>query len=436
MYERRIRLAAFLVLAAMAFAIPGEALAAGFQVRENSAAALGTAFAGAAVSTDDPSIIANNPAGMTGLAGNQLSGDLSIVIPSVVFSGMGVNAARQPISGGNGGDAGSAQPVPAFYGLYDASPDLKFGLAMSAPFGLATQYNSDWVGRYQAIKSNLEVININPNVAYRITEWLSIGAGPAIQHASAELSNAIDSTAVARLANPLLPRGLTLADGFARVTGDAWSIGYNVGILADISSEFRLGASYRSAIRQRLDGSATFNVPAPLVAAPQFHNASTQTDLTTPDVVTLAGSYQISPVFTLLAEAQWTNWSVVKNLQVLRADGSVVSQQPEQWHGTWFGSIGASYFPTANWTIRGGFAFDPTPVPNQFRTARLPDADRYWLATGIGYRLSADLRVDAAYTHIFVGNAPISEVSQTGDLLVGRYSNHVDILSLSATWRF
>ena len=114
MYERRIRLAAFLVLAAMAFAIPGEALAAGFQVRENSAAALGTAFAGAAVSTDDPSIIANNPAGMTGLAGNQLSGDLSIVIPSVVFSGMGVNAARQPISGGNGGDAGSAQPVPAF----------------------------------------------------------------------------------------------------------------------------------------------------------------------------------------------------------------------------------------------------------------------------------------------------------------------------------
>jgi long-chain fatty acid transport protein len=168
-YERRIRLAAALVLAAMDFAIPGEALAAGFQVRENSATALGTAFAGAAASTDDPSIIANNPAGMTGLAGNQLSGDLSIVIPSVVFSGMGVNAARQPISGGNGGDAGSAKPVPAFYGLYDASPDLKFGLAMTAPFGLATQYNSNWVGRYQAIKSNLEVININPNIAYRIT---------------------------------------------------------------------------------------------------------------------------------------------------------------------------------------------------------------------------------------------------------------------------
>ena len=97
MYERRIRLAAAVVLAAMDFAIPGEALAAGFQVRENSAAALGTAFAGAAVSTDDPSIIANNPAGMTGLAGNRLSGDLSIVIPTVVFSGIGVNAARQPI---------------------------------------------------------------------------------------------------------------------------------------------------------------------------------------------------------------------------------------------------------------------------------------------------------------------------------------------------
>jgi long-chain fatty acid transport protein len=432
-----VRLAAGLALAATGFALSGEAFGSGFQLRENSAAALGSAFAGAAVSTEDPSIIANNPAGMTSLFGNQLSGDLSIVIPSAIFSGAGFTAAGQPIRGGNGGDAGSAQPVPAVYGLYDATADLKFGLAVTAPFGLDSQYNSNWIGRYQAIKSDLQIININPNIAYRITDWLSMGAGPAIQHASVELTNGIDSTTLLHLANPLLPAGLTLPDGFARVTGDSWSVGYNLGVLAEISPETRLGASYRSQISHRLDGSVTFNVPIPLAADPRFRNTPTRADLKTPDIVSFAAYQQISPDLTLLAEAQWTSWSVIKNLQVQRTDGSVVTNQPEQWHGTWFGSIGASYVATPNWAVRGGFAYDHTPVRDQFRSARLPDADRYWLAVGVGYQWTAALRFDAAYVHIFSGgNTSINEVSQTGDLLVGRYSDHIDILSVSATHRF
>jgi long-chain fatty acid transport protein len=173
-----------------------------------------------------------------------------------------------------------------------------------------------------------------------------------------------------------------------------------------------------------------------LAASPQFQNTPARADLKTPDVVSLAGSHQISPQLILLAEVQWTNWSVVKNLRVERADGSALTDQPEQWHGTWFASIGASYRPDPNWTLRGGFAFDPTPVRNQFRTARLPDADRYWLAAGLGYEWTPDLRFDAAFVHIFTGSAPISEISQTGDLLAGRYSGHIDIVSLSATLRF
>jgi long-chain fatty acid transport protein len=436
MVDRLTRPTAGLVAAGICFGIAGEASGSGFQLRENSAAALGNAFAGAAASTQDPSIIANNPAGMTGLSGNQVSGDLSIVIPSAIFSGTARNATGQTISGSNGGDAGSAQPVPALYGAYDASPDLKFGLAVTAPFGLKSQYNSDWVGRYQAVKSELDIININPNVAYRVTDWLSVGGGPAIQHTSAELTNAINSTSVAHLANPLLPPGLALPDGSVRVTGDSLSVGYNLGVLAQLSPESRFGVSYRSQVSHRLEGSTALSVPAPLAADPRFQNTPTRTDLKTPDVLSLAGSHQISPDLVLLAEVQWTNWSVVKNLRVERPDGSALTDQPEQWHGTWFASIGASYHPDPNWTIRGGFAFDPTPIRNQFRTARLPDSDRYWLAAGLGYEWTPDLRFDAAYVHIFGGSAPINEVSQTGDLLAGRYSDHIDIVSLSATLRF
>ncbi len=429
------RLAASLTAAGIGLALPEACLGSGFQLRENSAAALGTAFAGAAVSADDPSVIANNPAAMIGLSGNRVSGDISIVVPSLVFSGAGLTAARQPI-GGASGDAGGAQPVPAAYGLYDASPDLKFGLALSVPFGLSTQYNRGWVGRYQAIKSEIETININPVIAYRIADWLAVGGGPAIQHLNTELSNAINSTAVARLANPFFPAEFSLPDGFARVTGDSLSIGYTLGMLAEILPSIRLGASYRSQISHTVDGAATFDVPAPLAASPRFQNTPARADLKTPDIVSLAASYQVSPELTVLTEVQWTNWGVVKNLRIERPDGSSIIDQPEQWHGTWFGSVGATYRPDPRWTFRGGVAFDPTPVREAFRTARLPDSDRYWLAVGIGYAWTADLRFDAAYVHIFGGGASINEVSPTGDLLVGRYSDHVDIVSLSATLRF
>jgi long-chain fatty acid transport protein len=315
-----------------------EACGSGFQLRENSAATLGTAFAGAAVSINDPSIIANNPAGMTYLSGNQVSGDISIIIPSLAFSGTGTTAMRQTISGSNvaNGSTG-AQPFPAAYGFYDLSPDLKLGLALSAPFGLKTQYESDWVGRYQAIKSDIETININPNVAYRIADWLSVGGGPAIQHLHTELSNAINSTTVARLANPLLPPTFSLPDGSARVAGNALSVGYNVGVLLEISSGMRLGASYRSQVSHQIEGIAAFSVPAPLAASPAFRSTPARADLKTPEIVSLAASHNVSPEITVLAEAQWTNWSVVKNLRIERPDGSALTDQPEHWHGTWFG---------------------------------------------------------------------------------------------------
>jgi long-chain fatty acid transport protein len=137
--------------------------------------------------------------------------------------------------------------------------------------------------------------------------------------------------------------------------------------------------------------------------------------------VSLGASLELSPDITLLAEGQWANWSVVKSLQIERPDGSILSSQAEQWHGTWFGSIGATWRPDPTRTFRGGLAFDRTPVRDQFRTARLPDSDRYWLAFGLGYRWTQDLRFDAAYVHIFSPSPSINEVSQTGDLLGGQY---------------
>ena len=177
-------------------------------------------------------------------------------------------------------------------------------------------------------------------------------------------------------------------------------------------------------------------MPAPLAASPQFQNTPVTAGLKTPDIVSLAATQAISQELTLLTEVQWTNWRAIQDLRIERPDGSVLSDQPEEWHATWFGSVGATWRPDPNWTFRGGFAFDQTPVSDQFRTARLPDADRYWLTIGLGYDWTQDLRLNAAYAHIFIASPSINEVSQTGDVLVGHYSDHVDIVSFSATLRF
>ena len=137
-------LAAGLGAAATTLALLEAGWGSGFQLRENSVSALGSAFAGAAASTEDPSVIANNPAGMIGLSGNQIYGATSIIIPAAVFSGTGMTAGRQPISGGNGGNAGSAQPIPAAYGFYDASPNLK--LALRSPRPSASHRNTMPIG--------------------------------------------------------------------------------------------------------------------------------------------------------------------------------------------------------------------------------------------------------------------------------------------------
>jgi long-chain fatty acid transport protein len=116
---------------------------------------------------------------------------------------------------------------------------------------------------------------------------------------------------------------LTLPDGLAKVTGASWSVGYTLGALVEISPGTRLGASYRSQVGHRIEGTAAFTVPAPLEASPQFQNTPARADLKTPDVVSLAASHELSSDITLLAEVQWTNWSIVKNLQIERPDGSI-----------------------------------------------------------------------------------------------------------------
>jgi len=439
-----------------------EAAASGFAIRENSAEALGTAFAGNASSATFLSTIFNNPAGMTHFTGDRAQVDASLILPSSRFEGGAAetcficNASTGfttpgtfPISGGGSGNGGQAAFVPAAYVMHSFSPDLKAGVAMTVPFGLSTIYPDGWVGRYFGVKSALQTLDFNPNVAYRVNQWLSVGGGVSAQYLSADLTQAVDQNAIAGA--PPQPFG-PLPDGRLRVHGDDWGWGFNGGILVEPLPGTNIGLTYRSKVRHTISGSADFTgIVFPLSLNPRLQSSSATATIVTPDNADLSITQSITDQFRVALDVQWTDWSVFKSLGVFRTSGplsntNLTAPTPENFKNTWFIAVGGTYNLDENWTLRAGVAYDQTPTSDQFRTVRLPDSDRFWLAFGAGYKFSDGFSVDLGIAHIFMRDASISSsvnstippatLTSGTDRLSGKFTNMIDLISLQTRFRF
>lgn len=393
------RLAAGLILAGCAHL----AHAAGFALVEQNASGLGNAFAGQAAAAADASTIFFNPAGMTYLPDRQVVLAGHLIKPQFEFSG------SSTIGGGDGGDAGDLAFVPNAYFAYRLTPDVHLGVGMNAPFGLKTEYDSTWAGRTQAIKSEMKTINLNPSIAWKASEALSLGAGVSIQYAEATLTN------------------FAGAPGVAKVEGDDFGWGFNLGALWQLNEATRIGLAYRSEVDHSLEGDLSFSaVPAvtPMSA-----------DLTLPDSASLSVFHRLSPQWEVLADVTWTGWSDFDTLRIVNASGAALSTTIENWEDGYRYSLGANYHLSDKLTLRGGVAFDESPVSDAFRTARIPDEDRTWIAFGAQYRLSGKSALDFGYAHLFIEDARINR-TEGPVTLTGSYEGAVDILSAQLTYSF
>lgn len=421
------------------FGIGNPVLASGFGLIEQSVTGLGNAFSGSSTIAEDGSTIYFNPAGLTRLEGNSVMGAVYLISPTVRFTDRGSTVITgASLKGGNGGDGGEDVFVPNFYAVWDVSDRIKLGLGVNVPFGLATKYEEDWVGRYQAIKSELTTININPTIAAKITNELSIGAGINIQYADATLSNAIDFGTIGRSVG--LPSQPQSADGELEVTGNDWGVGYNLGLLYEPRQGTRLGLAYRSGINYNLEGDADFSVPTSagiLTRSGRFVDTGVEASLKTPDSLSLGFYQQVTPQIALTGDFTWTNWSRFEELRI-RYDNPIQpdSVQPENWEDTLRLALGAKYDVSEALTLRAGVAYDQSPVPEEFRTPRIPDSDRFWLALGASYRPTKSFSFDIGYAHLFVSDGSIDEVSSTGDRLKGNVESDVDIIGVQVNWRF
>ncbi len=427
----------------------GEAAASGYALREQSAVGQGTSFAGVTARGDDPTMLFFNPASMAWLPGMQAAVVGSGIWPySEARSGLASRnrlIGGSPITGSLGGDAAFDALVPALYGTAAVGEQWRVGLSVTIPWGLVTKYPTDFIGRYHALTSSLRSIDIAPAISWKPLPNLALGAALVIQYADARLSNAVDFGAIGALSGlgrfGLLPG---TRDGRATVSGDDTSVGWQLGVQWEPLAGTRLGISFRSAVFHELRGDATFQgVPAPLNLSPQFAGTGARAKLTTPEVLSIGISQRLNDRWTLLGEADWTNWSRLRDLIVQFDNGRAASVTEEHWRDSWFLALGAEYRATQALTLRAGFAYDQTPVPTETRTPRIPDADRYWLSIGASYQIMRNVTLSAGYTHIFADDAKVSLRDGgpgSSDFLRGNldlnYRASVDILAVQARFTF
>ena len=440
--------------------------AAGFAVAENSASGMGSAFAGASAIAEDASTTYFNPAGLSKLKGKQVIFAAHYVSVSSQFTNNGSSLNPSPLFGAGGtllgsNDDGSTSPfIPNFYYARELNDKWNFGFGINVPFGQASEYSDTWVGRYHATKSEVTTLNINPSASYKVNDKLSVGFGVNVQYIEATLANQLDSRTICigavfavagdlGVANAtctgagLATAGNAATDSSVSLTGDDWSLGWNVGLLYDISDATRLGLAYRSNIEHGVTGTANFTRNAILNAILGPSTAFTSTGISAgvdlPETLSLSLYHDIDSKWSILADVTWTKWSRFDKLVIdfsnpLQTD----SITPENWNDSFRYSLGINYKADSKWIYRAGIALDETPTPSaEDMTPRIPDNDRIWLSFGFGYKMSDSFGIDVGYSHIFFDDIVINNTDASfGHTLTGSYDVNVDLFSAQFNWKF
>lgn len=403
---------AIAVAIASASLVASQAFAAGFQVREQSAKTLGNALSNAAAGAEDVSFMAYNPAALGNIDGNEVSIGVAAINADFELQDAEASPASAPsVSYDQGGSrqGGENAVVPSFAIKTRASERIDLGLAIFSPYGLSTKYDEDWIGRYHAIETELATIDIQPTVNFRVTDRWSVAAGLIAEYGDATISNAIDLGGLGAQSSLLPSSAVGQFDGKAEVNGDDWGYGFTLGTLFQVTDKTRLGLSYRSQIDLTLDGDVDYSSDDPVGkqilaganAQGRLQDGGGTADISTPANANIGIYHQLTPRLALMANASWTDWSSFKELTV-KFDGGGESSTTENWEDAWAYSVGANYELTDKWLLRTGVGYDETPVPSaEYRTPRVPDADRTWAALGATYQATQNFGVTAGYMRVF-----------------------------------
>lgn len=394
---------------AVAAAFASTAHAAGFMLTEQSAGALGRAYAGAGVDGTDLSGVYYNPATMVLHKGTAIQ---------MGFVGIGLNLDYVGEDGTTANGRNKSQAIPHGYIIHQINDKAWFGLSMTVPFGMGTEYDDDWAGNQHGISATILTFDLNPNFAFKLSEKFSVGVGASIQYASADLKIRKNITEEVNGALKLQGSDLSVKDASVRSEIDADSIawGWNIGMMWSPLENLRFGVSYRSEITHDAEGDLSIDrlnvdsgiagVDLTQVIAGNLSKMGAYGDMTGAATVSAPAwamasvAWDVNDLVSLYGTFRWTDWSSFDELKI-DGNGETKSTITNKWRDTYLGSLGMDLRLTDWWTLRGGIAYESSPIANpQYRTAIIPDADRWWFAIGSSFKWSDNFQTDISFAHL------------------------------------
>ncbi len=389
----------------LVFSITHVSFAGGLYLNEFGTPSMGTASAGAEAVATDASTAFHNPAGMTRLDGNQF----------MFGGGVGYSTAHfdrdsdTPESGGSGGDAGGWNPLMSTHYVHGLSENWRFGFSIFTISGAALDYDDDWTGRYQCQDVTIMTMTLSPTLAYKLNDELSVAGGVGAMYGSLELDVAID-------------RPFNLPDGKAKLDGDDWEYGWNLGVMYELSDQTRLGALYWSQIDLSFSGDLEID--------PIGAQVGVDTDLPMPQFIRGGIYHDLNDKWALLGTVAWEEWSELDTVNL--SSGSVSGALPKNWDDVWHYAFGVHYRPAEKWLYQAGIAYDTSPVSSTHRTADMPIDEQWRYAVGAKYEWSKTFTIGGALEYADLGSADINSSTLKGDY----DRNNMVLASIYANWKF
>jgi long-chain fatty acid transport protein len=403
--------------------------AGGFAINEQSISGMGTGFAGHSSSAEDASTVSGNPAGMARLKREQFT-----LGAAGIYANTDIDHSRSTLGGSSEGDMVPTIGIPMGYYVKPLDDHWAVGVGVYVPFGLATDYEHGFAGRYWADKSVVKVITFQPTVSYAFNDKVSIGIGPTINRLDGELTSRTINAA-----NPV-----SGGDGQVKLTGDDTAIGFKAGILIQATDRTRLGLTYQSKVDYTVKGDTKVRNLRPSPVLPAFNfKADASLDLTTPESIDLSFTHELNDRWTLYAGSTWTRWSRVQALTIENSGNRTATalglgeiSEEQNWHDTWAHAIGAAYKLNAQWTLRTGVSVDQSPTNNVDRSPRIPTGDRRVFSVGSSYSPTDDLTLDFAYAYLKEESVDINLVSASKGAYSSSYHNSAHTFGSSLTYKF
>ncbi|KXU78558.1 outer membrane protein transport protein [Aeromonas enteropelogenes] len=406
-----------LIAATMALAT-SQVHAAAFQLNEHSASGLGRAYAGEAAIADNAAVLARNPAAMTTFDKMAVSVSGTYIKPDVDVDGS-IATPLGKVSASESGIAPSAF-VPASYFIQPLNDQWAWGIGLFSNYGLSTEYSKTFPAGAGAGDTELLTLNINPNIAYRINEQFSIGAGINAVYGAAELNR------YAGLLGPAL--GQKSDTRIAHLKGDTWGFGWNVGTLYEINKDHRFALTYRSQVDMSFDGDFQG-----LTSGNRTVDGNLKLDL--PAQAEFAGYHRLNEQFAVHYSVNWTDWSAFQELKATsnQCAGGVCLQKDEKFKDSTRYSIGGTWYINPAWEARLGFAYDNSPIEPEYRSLSIPDSDRVWYSAGATYHINPDMSVDFGMAYLDGKEVDVSEgLRNHSDALRWKGSSHGNAFLASA----